>query len=53
VFEQIASLLSSIVWSPALGLTAWINVLALLILCPQAIRAMREYEQSLKGSPRR
>ena len=35
------------------GLTAWINVLALLILCPQAIRALREYEHSLKGSPRR
>ncbi len=35
------------------GLTAWINVLALLILCPQAIRALREYEHSLKESPRR
>ena len=30
------------------GLTAWINVIALLILCPQAIRALREYEQSVK-----
>ena len=30
------------------GLTAWINVIALLILCPQAIRALREYEESLR-----
>ena len=29
------------------GLTAWINVVVLLILCPQAIRALREYESSL------
>ena len=30
------------------GITAWINVIALLILCPQAIRALREYEQSIR-----
>lgn len=30
------------------GLTAWINVIALLILCPQAIRELREYERLLK-----
>ena len=29
------------------GLTAWINVIALLLLCPQAIQALREYESSL------
>ncbi len=33
------------------GITAWINVIALLILCPQAIRALREYEQSLRKDP--
>ena len=26
------------------GITAWINVVALLILCPQAIRALKEFE---------
>ncbi|MBO4264231.1 MAG: alanine:cation symporter family protein [Bacteroidales bacterium] len=30
------------------GLTAWINVLALLLLCPYAIRALREYESEQK-----
>ena len=40
MFEQIVSLLNRIVWSPAL-----------LILCPQAIRALREYEQSLRKDP--
>ena len=29
------------------GITAWINVIALLLLCPQAIRALRDYEQSI------
>jgi len=32
------------------GLTAWINVLALLILCPKAVRALRDYESSLRKS---
>ena len=27
------------------GITAWINVIALLILCPQAIRALKEFEK--------
>lgn len=30
------------------GLSAWVNVIAILILCPQAIRALREYERGLK-----
>jgi Na+/alanine symporter len=25
-------------------MTAWINVLALLLLCPHAIKALKEYE---------
>ncbi len=29
------------------GITAWINVVVLLILCPHAIKALREYESSL------
>ena len=29
------------------GLTAWINVIALLILCPTAIRALKEYEKDV------
>lgn len=28
------------------GVTAWINVIALLLLCPQAIRALKEFEKS-------
>lgn len=28
------------------GITAWINVIALLLLCPQAIRALREFEKT-------
>lgn len=27
------------------GLTAWINVIALIVLCPMAIRALKEYEK--------
>ena len=30
------------------GLTAWINVIALLVLCPEAISLLRDYESSLK-----
>jgi AGCS family alanine or glycine:cation symporter len=30
------------------GLMAWINVIALLLLCPHALRALKEYESSLK-----
>ena len=35
------------------GMTAWINVIVLLILCPQAIRALREYESSLPKKHRK
>ena len=28
------------------GITAWINVIALLLLCPQAIKALREFEKT-------
>ena len=35
------------------GMTAWINVIVLLILCPQAIRALREYESSLPKKQRK
>ena len=31
------------------GLLAWINVIALLILCPKAIRALKDYESRLKA----
>ena len=27
------------------GITAWINVIALLLLCPQAIKALRDFEK--------
>ena len=30
------------------GLTAWINVIVLLVLCPKAIAALRDYEKSQK-----
>lgn len=30
-----------------LGLTTWINVIVLLILCPQALRALKEYESGV------
>ena len=30
------------------GLSAWVNVIAILILCPQAFKALREYEGRLK-----
>ena len=35
------------------GLTAWINVIALLLLCPQAIQALREYETFVKNNPKK
>jgi AGCS family alanine or glycine:cation symporter len=41
---------SNVIWQlgdVGVGLTAWINVVVLLLLCPQAIRALREYESSL------
>ena len=30
------------------GLMAWVNVIAILILSPQAIKALREYEGKLR-----
>ena len=30
------------------GITAWINVIALLLLCPQAFKALRDFEKSKK-----
>ena len=42
---------ANVIWAlgdVGVGLTAWINVVVLLLLCPQAIRALREYESSLK-----
>ena len=30
------------------GVMAWINVIALLVLCPQGIKALRDYERQLK-----
>ena len=34
------------------GLMAWINVIALLVLCPQGIKALRDYERQLKDGKR-
>ena len=42
---------ANIVWQLGdigVGITAWLNVIALLILCPQAIKALREYEADIK-----
>ena len=42
---------ANVVWQLGdigVGLTAWINVIALLFLCPHAIRALKEYEKSEK-----
>ena len=41
---------ANVIWElgdVGVGLTAWINVVVLLILCPKAIKALREYESSL------
>ena len=43
---------ANVVWQLGdigVGLTAWINVISLLILCPEAVRALKEYESSLKN----
>ena len=40
---------ANVVWQLGdigVGLTAWINVLSLLLLCPHAIKALKEYESS-------
>ena len=42
---------ANVIWQMGdigVGLTAWINVLALLLLCPHAIKALKEYESSIK-----
>ncbi|NLZ19002.1 MAG: alanine:cation symporter family protein [Bacteroidales bacterium] len=42
---------ANVIWQlgdVGVGLTAWINVAVLLLLCPQAIKALREYESSVK-----
>lgn len=42
---------ANVIWQMGdigVGITAWINVIALLLLCPQAIRALKEFERGLK-----
>ena len=42
---------ANVIWQMGdigVGMLAWINVIALLILCPQAIRALKEYEITQK-----
>ena len=44
---------ANVVWQLGdigVGLTAWINVIALLFLCPHAIKALKEYEASSSSS---
>ena len=47
---------ANLVWTLGdigVGIMAWVNVVAILILAPRAIRALREYEETLKGSGKR
>ena len=47
---------ANVIWQlgdVGVGLTAWINVIVLLLLCPQAIRALREYESFIQKTPRK
>ncbi|MBP5676409.1 MAG: alanine:cation symporter family protein [Bacteroidales bacterium] len=40
---------ANVIWQMGdigVGITAWINVIALLLLCPQAIKALREFEKN-------
>lgn len=40
---------ANVIWQMGdigVGITAWINVIALLLLCPQAIRAMKDFEKT-------
>ena len=40
---------ANVIWQMGdigVGITAWINVFALLLLCPQAIRSLREFEKN-------
>ena len=42
---------ANVIWQMGdigVGITAWINVIALLLLCPQAIRALKDFERGLK-----
>ncbi len=42
---------ANVIWQlgdVGVGLTAWINVIALLLLCPEAVRLLKDYENSLK-----
>ncbi len=42
---------ANVIWQMGdigVGLTAWINVIALLLLCPHAIKALKAYEDSIK-----
>lgn len=42
---------ANVIWTlgdVGVGLTAWINVIALLLLCPEAVSLLRDYEKSLK-----
>ena len=39
---------ANVIWQMGdigVGITAWINVIALLLLCPQAIRALKDFER--------
>lgn len=40
--ESIVHTVNDIVWNP--GLMAWVTVVSLLILCPQAIKELKDYE---------
>lgn len=43
---------ANLVWTIGdigVGMMAWINVIAIIILSPKAIKALREYENGLKG----
>jgi AGCS family alanine or glycine:cation symporter len=47
---------ANVVWQMGdigVGLTAWINVLTLLVLCPHAIKALKEYESDPASSRKR
>ncbi|MBR4788881.1 MAG: alanine:cation symporter family protein, partial [Bacteroidales bacterium] len=43
---------TNVVWTLGdigVGLMAWVNVVTLLILCPKAIRALKDYETRLRN----
>ncbi|MBR5100494.1 MAG: alanine:cation symporter family protein [Bacteroidales bacterium] len=47
---------ANVIWQlgdVGVGLTAWINVIVLLLLCPKAIQALREYESSIKKNSKK